>query len=113
MEDNQNVGRFTSDMLEDIGHGSVWVGSADRALAELRQDHQRFDVVFSDVIMPGMNGVALALKLRDLYPDLPVVLTSGYSEVLAAEGAHGFELLQKPYSVTGLTEVLRRAAAGR
>ena len=113
VEDNQNVGRFTSDMLEDIGHGSVWVGSADRALAELRQDHQRFDVVFSDVIMPGMNGVALALKLRDLYPDLPVVLTSGYSEVLAAEGAHGFELLQKPYSVTGLTEVLRRAAAGR
>ena len=57
------------------------------------------DLVFSDVIMPGMNGVELAGIIRDRWPGLPVVLTSGYSNVLAENAHHGFELIQKPYSV--------------
>jgi hypothetical protein len=44
---------------------------------------------------------------------MPVVLTSGYSHVLAQEGSHGFELLHKPYSAEGLTRVLRRAIRAR
>ncbi len=43
--------------------------------------------MFSDVIMPGMNGVELAATIRERFPGLPVVLTSGYSNVLA-ENAH-------------------------
>ncbi len=54
---------------------------------------------FSDVIMPGMNGVELAGIIRERYPGLPVVLTSGYSNVLAENAHRGFELIQKPYSV--------------
>jgi FixJ family two-component response regulator len=46
-------------------------------------------------------------------PDLPVVLTSGYSDVLAREGTHGFELLQKPYSIEQVSRVLSRATARR
>jgi hypothetical protein len=42
-----------------------------------------------------------------------VVLTSGYSHVLAEEGRHGFELLQKPYAAEELSRLLRRAARGR
>ena len=113
VEDNQSVGQFATEMLQDLGHQSVWAGSADRALAELAHDRARFDVVFSDVIMPGMNGVELALKIRALHPALPVVLTSGYSEVLVAEGAHGFALLSKPYAVTGLEDALRAAVSAR
>jgi hypothetical protein len=44
-----------------------------------------------------------------VFPELPVALTSGYSHVLAAEGSHGFELLQKPYTADGLARVLRSA----
>ena len=47
--------------------------------------------------MPGMNGVELGMEIRRREPELPVILTSGYSHVLAQEGSHGFELLQKPY----------------
>ena len=56
-----------------------------------------------------MNGVELANEIRRRRPDIPVVLASGYSDVLAAEGTHGFDLLSKPYSVTDLSRVLRRA----
>lgn len=65
-----------------------------------------FDVVFSDVVMPGMGGLALAKLLRTKLPQMPVVLTSGYSDVLANEGSDGFELLQKPYSADALSSVL-------
>jgi DNA-binding NtrC family response regulator len=68
-------------------------------------------VVFSDVVMPGMNGIELAKEIARRRPDLPVVLASGYSHVLAAEGSHGFELLHKPYSVEQLSRVLRKAVA--
>jgi two-component system NtrC family sensor kinase len=53
-------------------------------------DADRFDVVFTDVVMPGMTGLELAQEIRRGYPDLPVVLTSGYSHVLSAHGSHGF-----------------------
>ena len=58
--------------------------------------------------MPGMGGLALAEELRCRLPDLPVVLASGYSHVLAKEGSHGFELLHKPYSAEQLGSLLRQ-----
>jgi DNA-binding NtrC family response regulator len=56
-----------------------------------------------------MNGVDLALVIRERYPGLPVVLTSGYSNVLAQNADRGFELIQKPYSVEALSRILRKA----
>jgi FixJ family two-component response regulator len=60
-----------------------------------------------------MNGVELGQEIRRRYADLPVVLASGYSHVLAREGAHGFELLHKPYSIEALSRVLRKASCAR
>jgi DNA-binding NtrC family response regulator len=70
-------------------------------------------VVFSDVIMPGMNGVDLGREIRRRHPGVPVVLTSGYSEVLAEQGHHGFDLIQKPYAAEELSRVLRRVSRAR
>jgi len=70
-------------------------------------------VVFSDVVMPGMTGIELAQQIRKLYADLPVVLTSGYSHVLAQNGTFGFELLQKPYSIEQLSQVLGKTGQWR
>jgi FixJ family two-component response regulator len=60
--------------------------------------------------MPGMNGVDLARAIQAKRPEMPVVLSSGYSHVLAEDGHHGFPLLHKPYSVEDLSRILRRAA---
>jgi DNA-binding NtrC family response regulator len=69
----------------------------------------RFDIVFSDVVMPGMSGLELGQEIRRRFPSLPVVLTSGYSHVLAEDGPSGFELLHKPYAAEELSRILRKS----
>lgn len=113
VEDNREVGKFSTELLEDLGYVTEWATSAAVALSKLAVDEFAFDLVFSDVIMPGMNGVELAQIVRERYPGLPVVLTSGYSSVLAENAHHGFELIQKPYSVEHLSRVLRRSIGER
>jgi CheY-like chemotaxis protein len=110
VEDNAGVGRSAAEALADMGFFATWATHATEALEYLAQNPGEYDVVFSDVVMPGMSGVELAGAVKQRYPALPVVLTSGYSHVLVDEGRHGFELLQKPYSVEQLSRVLRRAA---
>ncbi|HEY9453800.1 MAG TPA: ATP-binding protein, partial [Bradyrhizobium sp.] len=109
VEDNDDVGQFSTELLEDLGYTVRRVASADAALAILAKDEFAADLVFSDVIMPGMNGVELAGLVRERYPGLPVVLTSGYSNALAESAHRGFELIQKPYSVELLSRILRKA----
>jgi len=109
VEDNDEVGQFSMELLEDLGYAAKRVANADAALAILAEDEFAADLVFSDVIMPGMNGVELAGIIRARYPGLPVVLTSGYSNVLAENAHRGFDLIQKPYSVESLSRILRKA----
>ena len=113
VEDNVEVGRFATQILEDLGHRTVWATNAEEALEVIEKVPLRFDAVFSDVVMPGMGGIALARELQRRLPELPVVLTSGYSHVLAQEGVHGFDLIQKPYSVEQLSRVLRKVVGKR
>lgn len=113
VEDNDDVGRFSTELLEDLGYTVRRAANASSALAMLAADEFSADLVFSDVIMPGMNGVELANIIRERYPGLPVVLTSGYSNVLAENAHHGFELIQKPYSVELLSRILRKAISAQ
>jgi PAS domain S-box-containing protein len=113
VEDNDQVGQFATEALKELGYVSILAGDAMAALAELAADSSRFDIVFSDVVMPGMSGLELGAEIRRLYPDVPVILTSGYSHVLAQNGSHGFELLHKPYSIEQLSRVLRKAIVWR
>jgi len=113
VEDNLEVGAFASDALTELGYAPVLVGTAMEALAELARNPDGFDVVFSDVAMPGMTGLDLAQEIRRRRLDLPVVLTSGYSHVLSQNGSSGFELLQKPYSIEQLSRVLHKVGRWR
>jgi CheY-like chemotaxis protein len=113
VEDNAEVGAFSTQILQDLGYETTWAANAGEALARLEETGGGFDVVFSDVVMPGRSGVELGQDICRLYPNLPVVLTSGYSHVLAEEGRHGFELVHKPYAAEELSRVLRRATRSR
>jgi two-component system NtrC family sensor kinase len=113
VEDNIEVGKFTTDALAELGYSTTLVENATHALEELATGADRYDVVFSDVVMPGMTGIELAQEIRRYHSDLPVVLTSGYSHVLAESGSDGFEVLQKPYSMEQLSRVLHRITRWR
>jgi PAS domain S-box-containing protein len=112
VEDNEGVGHFARELLGELGQTVTWAGDAQAALYILEDRHEAFDIVFSDVVMPGMSGVELAQQVARRWPRLEVILTSGYSHVLADEGTHGFPLLKKPYSIDGLVAVLRKSAKG-
>ncbi|WP_255587278.1 ATP-binding protein [Hephaestia mangrovi] len=109
VEDNSSVGEFAVQALGELGYDTLLASDGDAALAELAKDSDRFHIVFSDVVMPGMTGLELAQLIRQKYPRLPVILTSGYSHVLAQNGRHGFELLHKPYSIEQLSRVFRKS----
>lgn len=113
VEDNIELANFAADGLTELGYSITLVDNATDALAELVVDADRFDVVFSDVAMPGMTGLDLAQAIRDRAIGVPVVLTSGYSETLSQGDVAGFDLVQKPYSIEELARVLQRAAGLR
>lgn len=106
VEDNLEIGEFSSQTLRELGYSIHWAKSGIEALEVLAAESQTFQAVFSDVVMPGMNGVDLALEIKRLYPTLPIVLTSGYSPALAQGNSQGFTFLQKPYSVERLARLL-------
>ncbi|MBR0960520.1 hybrid sensor histidine kinase/response regulator [Bradyrhizobium japonicum] len=113
VEDNIELANFAADGLTELGYTITQVDNATDALAELVMDADRFDVVFSDVVMPGMTGLDLAKAIRDRGINVPIVLTTGYSQALSQEGAARFDLVQKPYSIEELSRVLHRAARPR
>jgi PAS domain S-box-containing protein len=104
VEDSREVAELTSMLFEQLGFRVVRAENATEALRHLQQGIH-FDLVFSDIVMPGpMNGLDLAEACRDRFPDMPVLLTSGYSD--AAQLADGrFDILRKPFELA----VLERA----
>ena len=112
VEDNDEVGRFCSGMMRDLGYSPRWARNAHEALDLLERGVSTYDLVFSDVVMPGMSGIELAKQVRSRWPRLPIVLTSGYSPVLAEQGAGGFPLLAKPYSASELQRALAAVSPG-
>ncbi|MNG96811.1 Blue-light-activated protein [compost metagenome] len=110
--DNPDVGGFTAQMLEDQGYCICWACSAEEALAQLAAAEGPFDAVFSDVVMPGMGGLALAKELRRQHPQLPVILTSGYSDAIVEGGHQGFAFLAKPYSAEQVFKMLEKVLGG-
>lgn len=112
VEDNQIIGEVAEQMLKDLGYTAKWVTNAGSALEMLACPENPFDLVFSDIRMPGnMNGIDLAKEVARRWPRISILLTTGYSDVLADAMDNGFELLRKPYSVQELAQKIRSLAS--
>ena len=106
VEDNRMVGEVVAALLRELGQNLTWVVDAEKALDTLEDRGGDFDLALLDLVLPGMNGMDLACQLRDRWPDVRIVLASGYSEAMAGPRAMGFQVMQKPYSIEALTQIL-------
>ncbi|WP_050630742.1 PAS domain S-box protein [Bradyrhizobium viridifuturi] len=106
IEDNPAVADASTGLLEQLGYTVRWASNAEAALSEI--DANGIDVVFSDIVMPGrMDGLKLARTIRDMKPELPILLTTGYSEG-ARDVRSDFPVLRKPYHIHDLSRELSR-----
>ncbi|HEY5412219.1 MAG TPA: ATP-binding protein [Caulobacteraceae bacterium] len=113
VEDEDSVAALVGEMLNELGYDVVRAATAAAAL-RLLEVAGEFELMFSDMVMPGrMSGMDLAREVSRRRPDLPVVLTTGFSE--AADQAHqqGFRLLMKPYRIEALAATLEAARKAR
>ena len=107
VEDNADVRRVAVSLLEQLGYRAIEVETAAAAI-EIVDSGKHVDLVFSDVVLPGPDdGLALARTLADRYPQIPVVLTTGYTKVFDADPE--FPVLRKPYQISTLGRVIQDA----
>ena len=107
VEDNQGVRDFAHEMLRDAGCDVIVAGDASEALDKLATE--TVDLLLSDVVMPMQSGIDLANQVRKTWPELPIVLMTGYSDEVA-KGVD-YPLIAKPFTPTQLKTVIETALA--
>jgi PAS domain S-box-containing protein len=109
VDDNPDVADVSAGMLEQLGYEVHRARDAATALAAIEK--HAFDLVVSDIVMPGtMDGLAFARALRERQPALPVLLVTGYSQA-AAEAAPEFTVMRKPFQLAELSRAAARMIA--
>jgi CheY-like chemotaxis protein len=106
VDDSAEVAEVTSSLFEQLGYATIYRDSAEEALS-LLADGAKIDLVFSDIVMPGaIDGVGLAREIRSRYPNLPVVLTTGYSDAAQAAPSE-LRILRKPFDTDTLQDFVQ------
>ncbi|SRR5579859_7463717 len=113
VEDSDEVSCITVEYLHALGHEVVAVSEAEKAIVQLKE--KPFEIVMTDIGLPGMSGIELARTLAKDYPTLPVVIASGYGAVnvesLLGKRTRTVLVLSKPYDLSDLERTLAAAVA--
>jgi CheY-like chemotaxis protein len=96
VDDEPSVRKFITAVLRSNGFQIIEAENGVQAL-ELLRKLGTVDLLVSDIHMPKMDGIALACSVRAEHPAIPVILVSGYSDLLQANRLHAFELVPKPF----------------
>ncbi len=115
VDDEQGIARMATHMLTSLGYDPVVTSSSLKALEIFENSPESFDILVTDQVMPDLTGSDLAMKLREIRPDLPVVICSGFSAQLTPDKAEELginEFLIKPIARRELGEAIGRALTG-
>jgi signal transduction histidine kinase/ActR/RegA family two-component response regulator len=116
VEDEPAVRTLTAQMLRSQGYTVVEACSGDHAVSQIADFRDPIDLLLTDVVMPGMSGRQLALRLVEMQPGLKVLFMSGYTDnVMAQHGVlePGTQLLQKPFTLHSLGDKVRAVLDAR
>jgi len=114
VDDEEPVGAVLGDVLASLGHEAVVVTGGAEAVERVRAE--RFDVVFTDLAMPGVSGWQVAAAVKATAPELPVFLVTGFGVELSAEErrAHGVAaVLPKPLKIEDVMDAIAGVARDR
>jgi two-component system, cell cycle sensor histidine kinase and response regulator CckA len=114
VEDEDNLRAVTAKVLEANGYRVLCAADSAEALDTLREHHESIDLILSDMVLPGMSGLALLDVVRSLHGPVRFVLTSGYSgeaESVGASFGPGVPFIRKPWAASELLAVIRRVMA--
>ncbi|HEX5953263.1 MAG TPA: response regulator [Rhodanobacteraceae bacterium] len=112
VEDEAFLREVVAESLEETGYDVVAVGDGGAGLAALESDAS-FDVLVSDIRLPGISGYELAAAGKALRPELKVILMTGYAPSLPPELEPAvYRVLQKPFRIDCLASVVADAIAG-
>jgi two-component system cell cycle sensor histidine kinase/response regulator CckA len=111
VDDEQHVREIEKEMLEVQGYRVTAKNNAQEALDLFSEQPERFDIVITDMTMPHMTGDRFAEELRKIRSDIPIILSTGYSELMSKEkakhlGIKGF--LMKPVTMQELSSTIRK-----
>jgi signal transduction histidine kinase/ActR/RegA family two-component response regulator len=112
VDDDLLVMTGMSAMIEDLGHTPIEAHSGTEAIAKLASGIE-IDVVITDHAMPAMTGLQLARNLQERYPDLPVILATGYAELPGDAGSLGILRLAKPCNQYEIAMAIQSALGPR
>ncbi|OGW27571.1 MAG: hypothetical protein A2X56_09790 [Nitrospirae bacterium GWC2_57_13] len=116
VEDDEGLRTIASQMLEGLGYLVVTASCGEDALRLLSQRSAKMDLLFTDVVMPGIGGKVLAEKAQSLLPGLKVLFTSGYTDNAITHGGvldSGMSFIQKPFTSSMLGWKIREVLDGR
>lgn len=108
VEDDTALSEIARELLAEIGCNVVHAAYSAEAAIDWMGAGGEADLILTDIIMPGMNGVALAVHVSERNPALPVLLATGYGEALLDEQQRHYPVVAKPYR----TEDMRAAIGG-
>ena len=114
VEDEAAVRQFAAAVLKRSGHTVLEAADADEALLLAERFREPIHLLFTDIVMPGMNGRDLAKRFAGLHSESKILLTSGYSEAFAGTRTldAGTNFLSKPFSAEQLTRLVNRILTG-
>ena len=109
VDDEPMLLELTEALLDTLGYRATCAGSGQQALGRLRERIDDFDLVLTDLTMPGMSGIELAAAVHGIEPQMPVVLVTGYGDAdvaLRATRAGVVHILDKPVAPAALAQAL-------
>ena len=115
-EDDENVRQFVARALAHAGHEITEAEDGGLAAEIMQEQNGAFDLLLSDIKMPVMDGIALALNVASAFPEVTIVLMTGFAD--QRERAHGLEALiydviPKPFTLQALMDKVADALEGK
>lgn len=115
VEDEDSVRTFAVRALRKKGFAVTSCASAEKAV-EILDQGETFNLMITDMVMPGMSGTELAAEIKKRIPDIKIILASGYSEEIVRrelKSSDGFEFIAKPYSLGDLSRKVSDILEGK